>query len=137
MKKVGGRMKLELSQFRALAAFAQFGSDLDKATQAQLDRGMRLTELLKQQQYAPLSLSEEVLLIYAGTRGYLDQVHVPLIKTWQADFMRFISSSYPQIPQSINDAATKYDLTEETENLLKKALTEFNQTWLPAHETHA
>src|SRR5438876_4364759 len=93
MKKVGGRMKLELSQFRALAAFAQFGSDLDKATQQQLDRGMRLTELLKQQQYAPLSLSEEVLLIYAGTRGYLDQVPVPLIKTWQADFMRFISTS--------------------------------------------
>src|SRR5204862_1376318 len=77
MRSVGGRMKLELSQFRALAAFAQFGSDLDKATQAQLDRGMRLTELLKQQQYAPLSLSEEVVLIYAGTRGYLDQVPVP------------------------------------------------------------
>ncbi len=133
MKKVGGRMKLELSQFRALAAFAQFGSDLDKATQQQLDRGMRLTELLKQQQYSPISLSDEVVLIYAGTRGYLDQVPINMIKTWQNDFLRFISTSYPQIPQSINDPATKFDLTEQTEDLLKKALTEFNQTWLAAH----
>jgi F-type H+/Na+-transporting ATPase subunit alpha len=133
MKKVGGRMKLELSQFRALAAFAQFGSDLDKATQQQLDRGMRLTELLKQPQYSPFSLPEEVLLIYAGTRGHLDKVPVPLIKTWQNDFLRFISTSYPDIAQSINDPATKYDLTEQTEERLKQALTEFNQTWLAAH----
>src|SRR5258707_10937131 len=99
MKKVAGRMKLELSQFRALAAFAQFGSDLDKATQQQLDRGMHLTELLKQPQYAPFSLSEEVLLIYAGTRGYLDEAPVNLIKIWQNDFLRFVSASYPQIAQ--------------------------------------
>jgi F-type H+-transporting ATPase subunit alpha len=131
MKKVGGRMKLELSQFRALAAFAQFGSDLDKATQQQLDRGMRLTELLKQPQYTPFSLAEEVMLIYAGTRGYLDNVPVPQIKAWQNDFLRFVSTSYPEIAQSINDPATKYDLTEENENRLKQALTEFNQSWVP------
>ncbi len=133
MKKVGGRMKLELSQFRALAAFAQFGSDLDKATQQQLDRGMRLTELLKQPQYSTFSLSDEVMLIYAGTRGFLDQVPVPTIKMWQADFLRFVATSYPQIAQSINDPATKYDLTEDNENRLKQALTEFNQTWLAGH----
>jgi F-type H+/Na+-transporting ATPase subunit alpha len=132
MKKVGGRMKLELSQFRALAAFAQFGSDLDKATQKQLDSGMRLTELLKQPQYTPFSLAEEVMLIYAGTRGFLDNIPVPQIKTWQNDFLRFVSTSYPQIAQSISDSATKFDLTEETENLLKQALTEFNQSWTPA-----
>jgi F-type H+-transporting ATPase subunit alpha len=132
MKKVGGRMKLELSQFRALAAFAQFGSDLDKATQQQLDRGMHLTELLKQPQYTPFSLAEEVLLIYAGTRGYLDNVPVPQIKAWQNDFLRFVSTSYPQIAQGINDPATKFDLTDENENLLKQALTEFNQSWVPA-----
>jgi len=130
MKKVGGRMKLELSQFRALAAFAQFGSDLDKSTQQQLERGMRLTELLKQQQYQPVPLWQEVVLIYAGTRGFLDQVPVPQIKPWQNDFIRFVSSSYPQIEQSINNPETKYDLPEDTENLLKQALNEFNKSWV-------
>jgi F-type H+-transporting ATPase subunit alpha len=127
MKKVGGRMKLELSQFRALAAFAQFGSDLDKETQQQLDRGMRLTELLKQPQYAPFSLDEEVALIYAGTRGYLDHVPLDQFKAWQHDFLRALSTLYPQVSQSINNPATRFDLTEETEALLKQALTEFNQ----------
>jgi len=129
MKKVGGRMKLELSQFRALAAFAQFGSDLDKATQQQLDRGMRLTELLKQPQYQPLSLPEEVMLIYAGTRGYLDHVPVARIKEWQNAFLRFVSTQAPQIAQSIMDPATKFDLTQENEDRLKQALTDFNQSW--------
>jgi F-type H+-transporting ATPase subunit alpha len=132
MKKVGGRMKLELSQFRALAAFAQFGSDLDKSTQQQLERGMRLTELLKQPQYQPFSLDQEVLLIYAGTRGYIDTVPVEKVKDWQNQFMRFISTSYPQIGKSITSADTKFDLTDDMENLLKKALDEFNQSWTPA-----
>ena len=74
MKKVAGGLRLDLAQFRSLAAFAQFGSDLDKATQRQLDRGLRLTELLKQPQYQPLSLSDEVASLYAGTRGYLDTI---------------------------------------------------------------
>ncbi len=129
MKKVAGRMKGELSQFRSLAAFAQFGSDLDKATQQQLDRGMRLTELLKQPQYHPYKLEEQVVLIYAGTRGYLDNIPVNRIREWQEGFLRFVSTQYPQIAQSTNNPETKYDLTEETENLLKKAITEFNQSW--------
>jgi F-type H+-transporting ATPase subunit alpha len=132
MKKVGGRMKLELSQFRALAAFAQFGSDLDKSTQQQLDRGLRLTELLKQQQYSPISLSDEVLLIYAGTRGYLDNVPVSQIKAWQNDFLRFASTQAPEIARSINDEGTKFDLTDDAENRLKQVLSDFNQTWTPA-----
>jgi F-type H+-transporting ATPase subunit alpha len=129
MNKVGGRMKLELSQFRALAAFAQFGSDLDKATQAQLDRGIRLTELLKQPQYNPVSLADQVLLIYAGTRGYLDPIPVDRIKAWQAAFLRFANTQYPQIAQSVTDPATKFDLTAETDELIKRALTEFGQSW--------
>jgi F-type H+-transporting ATPase subunit alpha len=129
MKKVGGRMKLELSQFRALAAFAQFGSDLDKSTQQQLDRGLRLTELLKQQQYQPLSLAEEVIMIYAGTRGYMDNIPVNRIKEYQTNFMRFVNTQYPQIAQSILSADTKYDLTEESEKLLQRALTDFNASW--------
>ncbi len=129
MNKVGGRMKLELSQFRALAAFAQFGSDLDKATQAQLDRGVRLTELLKQPQYNPASLADQVLLIYAGTRGYLDPIPVDRIKAWQGAFLRFANTQYPQIAQSVTDPATKFDLTAETDELIKRALTEFGQSW--------
>jgi F-type H+/Na+-transporting ATPase subunit alpha len=129
MKKVAGRMKLELSQFRSLAAFAQFGADLDKSTQQQLDRGLRLTELLKQSQYSPYALEEQVVLIYAGTRGYLDKVQMRHIKAWQTDVLRFVRASYPQIGEAVNDAANKYDLTEAVEQTLQKALTEFNETW--------
>jgi F-type H+-transporting ATPase subunit alpha len=129
MKKVGGRMKLELSQFRALAAFAQFGSDLDKATQQQLERGMRLTELLKQAQYQPLALSEEVLMIYAATRGYMDKVPVNRVKEYQTGFMRFVNTQYPQLGQSVQSADTKYDLTDANEKLLQQALNDFNASW--------
>lgn len=129
MKKVGGRMKLELSQFRALAAFAQFGSDLDKATQQQLERGQRLTELLKQQQYQPLPLSEEVMLIYAGTRGFMDKVPVNRVKEWQSGFTRYVNSNYPQIAQTIQSKDSKYDLTEDAEKQLQQALNDFNGQW--------
>jgi F-type H+-transporting ATPase subunit alpha len=129
MKKVGGRLKLELSQFRALAAFAQFGSDLDKATQQQLERGTRLTELLKQPQYTPFSLDGEVALIYAGARGFLEHVPIGQIKAWQHDFLRFLSTQTPAFARSINDPATGFDLAEDTEALLEQALTEFNQSW--------
>ncbi len=130
MKKVAGRMKLELSQFRSLAAFAQFSADLDKNTQNQLERGMRLTELLKQQQYQPLPLDEEVILIFAGTRGFLDTIPVAKLKQWQGDFIRSVKAQYPQIGKGIQDAATKYDLSAENEKLLEQALTDFNRTWL-------
>jgi F-type H+-transporting ATPase subunit alpha len=129
MRAVGGRMKTELSQFRALAAFAQFGADLDKFTQQQLDRGMRLTELLKQPQYQPFSLEEEVILIYAGTRGFLDNVPVSEIKAWQADVVRFVKLNYPQVGQAVNSPDTKFSLTPEAEEALKTALNEYNRTW--------
>jgi F-type H+/Na+-transporting ATPase subunit alpha len=129
MKKVAGRMKLELSQFRALAAFAQFGADLDKSTQQQLDRGVRLTELLKQPQYSPFALDEEVILIFAGTRGYLDNVPLKSLKQWQVDVLRYMRAQYPQFGKAVTDAATKYDLSADMEKLLEGALTDFNRTW--------
>lgn len=134
MKKVAGRMKLELSQFRALAAFAQFGAELDKNTQQQLDRGLRLTELLKQPQYQPLPLDEEVILIFAGTRGFLDAIPLNQVKAWQTDFVRYVKTQYPQVGKSILDASSKYDLTAESEKTLEQALTEFNRTWAQQNE---
>src|SRR4051794_16232855 len=101
MKKVAGGLRLDLAQFRSLAAFAQFGSDLDKATQRQLDRGLRLTELLKQPQYQPLSMADQVALIYAGTKGYLDNVSVDRVKEWQGTFLRTLNTQYAELATSI------------------------------------
>ncbi|HVO44329.1 MAG TPA: F0F1 ATP synthase subunit alpha [Aggregatilineales bacterium] len=126
MKKVAGRLKLDLAQYRSLAAFAQFGSDLDKATQQQLDRGARLTELLKQAQYSPYPLDEEVILIFAGTRGYLDGVTVDRIREWQIGFLRFVKTTYPQISQKI---LSTLDLPDDVDKLLGQALDEFNTSW--------
>ncbi len=126
MKQVAGRMKGDLAQFRALAAFAQFGSDLDKATRQQLDQGARLQELLKQPQYSPYALDEQVIFIYAGTRGYLDKIPVENVKDWQVKFGRFMQTQYAQVGKAITDSKR---LTDETEALLKKALTEFNATY--------
>ncbi len=126
MKKVAGGLRLDLAQFRSLAAFAQFGSDLDKATQQQLDRGLRLTELLKQPQYQPIPLADQVALIYAGTKGYLDNVTVDRVKEWQAAFVRAFNTQFSDVANSIADAKT---LTEEQETKLKNALLSFNASW--------
>jgi F-type H+-transporting ATPase subunit alpha len=126
MKRVAGGLRLDLAQFRSLAAFAQFGSNLDKATQAQLDRGLRLTELLKQAQYQPLPLSDQVAIIYAGTRGYLDNVPVNRIKDWQTSFLRAWNS---QFADTANAIADKKELTAELEEGLKNAITTFNASW--------
>jgi F-type H+-transporting ATPase subunit alpha len=126
MRQVAGRMKGDLAQFRSLAAFAMFGSDLDKATQKQLDDGAKLQELLKQPQYSPYPVDEQVMLIYAGTRGFLEKIPVAKVKDWQTKFSRFVQTQYPQIGQDIVKTA---QLTPDSEALLKKALTEFNQTY--------
>jgi F-type H+-transporting ATPase subunit alpha len=126
MKQVAGRMKGDLAQFRALAAFAALGSDLDKATKAQLDRGARLQELLKQPQYQPYSLEEQVIFIYAGTRGYLDNIPVEKIKDWQAKFARYVNTQYPQIAKSIDESKR---LNDDMDALLKTAVTEFNASY--------
>jgi F-type H+/Na+-transporting ATPase subunit alpha len=126
MKKVAGGLRLDLAQFRSLAAFAQFGSDLDKSTQAQLDRGLRLTELLKQSQYQPLQLADQVAVLYAGTRGYLDVIAVNRVKEWQESFLRAFNTQYSELSNTI---ATSKAMTDETEAKLKEALSAFNAAW--------
>jgi F-type H+-transporting ATPase subunit alpha len=127
MKQVAGRMKLELAQGRELAAFAQFGSDLDKATQRQLDRFQRLTQLLKQPQYQPLSLAQEVTIIYAGTKGYIDHIEIDRISEWEQKFYQFMTSSHPEIGNAIE---REKKLTPEIEDALKLAIDEFNKQFV-------
>ncbi|MFW5696339.1 MAG: F0F1 ATP synthase subunit alpha [Phototrophicaceae bacterium] len=126
MKRVAGGMRIDLAQFRSLAAFAQFGSDLDRTTQRQLDRGLRLTELLKQTQYQPLELSDQVALVYAGTKGYLDKVPVERVKEWQTEFLRAYNSQYGDVARRI---AEQKELTDENREDLEKALKQFNENW--------
>jgi F-type H+-transporting ATPase subunit alpha len=97
MKQVAGTLKLDLAQYRELAAFAQFGSDLDKSTQAQLDRGVRLVELLKQPQFMPMSLSKEVVILFAGTRGFIDKYEVEKVRVYEQQLLSFVESKYPDI----------------------------------------
>ncbi len=124
MKSVAGRMKGELAQGRELAAFAQFGSDLDKATQRQLDRFQRLTQLLKQPQYQPVSMANQVMVIYAGTNGYLDGVATDRAPDWETAFYQFMSSNYPEVANAIDREQL---LSEQTEDSLKLALDTFNK----------
>ncbi len=125
-KTVAGRLRLDMAQFRALAAFAQFGSGLDKTTQEQLDRGMRLTELLKQPQYQPMAVADQVFCLYAGTRGYLDAVSVDRVREWQAAFLQYMATQHPKVATELSK---KYELSDEIEGELKKALDEFNAGW--------
>jgi F-type H+-transporting ATPase subunit alpha len=126
MSKASSTLKGDLSQFRELAAFAQFGSDLDPATQRQLGRGERLMELLKQPQYQPIRLDHEVFMIYAGTRGYLDNVDVKNIQRWKSEFSRFMDTAYSQLGKTILETGAWNDKIEET---VKQGIVEFNNTW--------
>ncbi len=126
MKQVAGRLKLEMAQFRDLAAFAQFGSDLDKNTQRQLERGQRLQEILKQPQYEPWQLEEEVTIIFAVTSGLADKVTVNKTNEWQNALMRYLTTSNAAL---LKDIAEKKQLTKETEQGLREAITTFNSTW--------
>lgn len=127
MKKVAGRMKGELAQGRELAAFAQFGSDLDKATQRQLDRFQRLTQLLKQPQYQPVPMADQVMVVYAGTNGYLDDVAVDRIPDWEQKFYQFMKTYYSEVGATIE---REKKLSAQTEDSLKLALTEFNKQFI-------
>ena len=126
MSKVAGGLKSDLSQYRELAAFAQFGSDLDASTQRQLARGERLMELLKQPQYSPLRLDHQVMLIYAGTRGHLDNVPVREISRWQQEFTRYMDTAHPDIGKPILETGAWND---NVENALRQAIIDFNATW--------
>jgi len=126
MRQVAGRLRLDMASFRELAAFAQFGSDLDKETQARLDRGQRLTELLKQPQYQPVPLAHQVMVIYGGTNGYCDQAPLDKMRQWELDFLRHMDTQYPQVGKNIEET---FRLTDENEALLKQALMAFTQAW--------
>ncbi len=126
MKKVAGSLRLDLAQARELQSFAQFGTaDLDKTTRAQLERGQKITEVLKQPQYAPMSLEKQVMILYAVTNGYLDDVGTNRVKAFEDGFLRFMETSHPEIGQSIASEGT---LSDETDEGLKKAIDEFKQS---------
>ncbi|MCX5830762.1 MAG: F0F1 ATP synthase subunit alpha [Deltaproteobacteria bacterium] len=123
MKQVAGTLKLDLAQYRELAAFAQFGSDLDKSTQAQLERGVRLVEILKQPQFQPMSLSQQVAILFAGTRGYLDKYPVASIKNYEPQLLSFLATKYPEIGREIDE---KKIISADLEQKLKTAVGEFD-----------
>lgn len=122
MKQVAGKLKLDMAQFRELAAFAQFSADLDAATRAQLDRGQRIQEILKQLQYEPAPLGNQVVIIYAVTNGYLDDVPVREVKAWENAFHRWMDANHPEIGAAIEREG---ELTDEAEEALKVAIEEF------------
>jgi F-type H+-transporting ATPase subunit alpha len=125
MKAASGPIKGELAQYREMAAFAKFGSDLDAATQRMLARGERLTELLKQPQYAPLAVEEQVAVIYGGTRGYLDRVATADVQRWERELLSFLHGKHQDV---LDDIRTKKDLGP-VEDRLKAALGAFNETF--------
>src|SRR5690348_1316149 len=124
MKQVAGRLRLDLAQYRELAAFAQFGSELDKATQAQLARGQRLTQLLKQDQFVPLPVEKQVLVIFAGTNGYLDDIDVPEVERFERELLAFADTHAGALLHKI---ATKKAIDDEIRDGLKKTLSEFKE----------
>jgi F-type H+-transporting ATPase subunit alpha len=122
MKKIAGSLKLDLAAYRELEAFAQLGTELDKATQRQLDRGARLVELLKQPQFKPMPVEQEVMVIYAGTQGFLDDVPVNRVQEFQNSFLQYVDTSHAGLREAL---ASKRELTGEIEGQLKQALTDF------------
>jgi F-type H+/Na+-transporting ATPase subunit alpha len=127
MKKVAGPLKLDLAQYRALAAFAQFASDLDKATRDQLTRGEKLSEVIKQPQYQPLAVEKQVAILYAATKGALDDIPTPRVKEFESQFYRFLETERPEI---LRDLAASGALSDEIAAGLDQSLSDFRQAFL-------
>jgi F-type H+-transporting ATPase subunit alpha len=127
MRQVAGTLRLDLAQYRELAAFAQFGSDLDKSTQAQLTRGARLVEVLKQPQYEPLPVERQIAIIFAGTNGFLDDIPVAELRTFETELYRFMESRHPQLLRTI---AEKKELDDQLRSGLKGAVEEFTREFV-------
>jgi len=127
MKQVAGTLKLDLAQYRELAAFAQFGSDLDKSTQAQLNRGVRLVELLKQPQFMPMSLAQEIVVLFAGTRGFIDKYDVEKVRIYEQQLLSFVESKYQDIMKEIDD---KKIISPDLEKKMKDVMTEFDSVFV-------
>jgi len=126
MRKVAGQLRLELAQYRELAAFAQFGtSELDKGTRARLERGQRITEILKQSHSTPMPLEKQVLILYAAINGYIDDIALDKVVAFETNFHRFIETNHPEIGESI---AKEKEITAQTEEALKTAISEFKQS---------
>ena len=126
MRQVAGGLRLDLAQYRNLAAFAQFGtSELDQATRRQLERGQRLTEILKQPQFQPLTLGQEVSIIYAGVNGLLDDVETAKVRSFEEAFHRYMESNHPEVLKDIEEKKT---IDPENENKLKEAIGQFKQS---------
>ncbi len=126
IRQVAGKLRLDMAAYRELAAFALMASDLDKSTQAQLTRGQRMQEILKQPQYEPMSLEHQVIVFYAGTNGFADTIPVERMKKWEADLVRYMSASYPDVGK---DIAEKKQISPETEKRLREALGAFQVGW--------
>ncbi len=124
MKQVAGRLRLDLAQYREMEAFAQFGTELDKATIAQLERGRRLVELLKQEQYKPLSMPEEVLVLYIGVNGYLDDVALEDVKRFEVEWLEFLRSQRKDL---LDELDSKKEISEELDGRIKEAIAEFKK----------
>ena len=133
MKQVAGSMRLDLAQFRELAAFAQFSSDLDKATKARIDRGQRLTEILKQPQYQPVPVEKQVMIIYAATNGFLDSTPVDKVTEWEVAFYRYMDANHPEVGQAIIDQSVtgKEKMSADLLKQLKATIEEFIKTAAP------
>ncbi len=126
MRQVAGRLRLDLAQYRELAAFAQFGSDLDKTTQARLARGQRMMEILKQDQYAPMPVEEQVAVIYTAVNGYLDDLPVERVRKFEAEFLHYLRTARPELLQGIRE---QKQLNDELTETLKGAILEFKGTF--------
>jgi F-type H+-transporting ATPase subunit alpha len=126
MKKVAGGLRLDLASFRELEAFAQLGTELDPATQSKLDRGYRMVELLKQAQYQPMEVAEQIISIYAGTRGYMDEVPVERVREFEVGLLNFVRDRKPELLTKIRDVA---DLTSDIEESIKSAITTYKASF--------
>jgi F-type H+-transporting ATPase subunit alpha len=134
MRQVAGTLKLDLAQYRELAAFAQFGSDLDKVTLNQLNRGQRLTEILKQPQFSPLSTEKQIIIIFAGTNGFLDDLKVEEIHAFETGLYPYLDSAQSGL---LNDIVSKKSLDDDLRNRIKSALTEYKENFLAEHRDAA
>jgi F-type H+-transporting ATPase subunit alpha len=130
MRQVAGTLRLDLAQFRDLAAFAQFGSDLDRATKAKIDRGLRQQEIMKQKQYVPMSVEHQIMIIYAASKGYLDQVPLEKVSEWETQFHQYIDATYGQLVQTIHDTTVtnKSKLPQDVFDQLDAAIKEYEKT---------
>jgi F-type H+-transporting ATPase subunit alpha len=126
MKQVAGKLRLDMAAYRELAAFALMASDLDKSTQSQLTRGQRMQEILKQPQYEPMSLENQVIVLFAGTNGYADNVSLDKMRKWETEVLRYLSVSHPELGR---DIIANKRISDETEKKLREALVAFQSTW--------